>query len=476
MSSVSEKEQELLEQLEQAAPEDERREARVEDYLWDKSQEMYWDVNSQTLHNAAGVDGSIPQARWRVDVQDTGRGVRERLIPPSKDILRIETNQTVESNIWWPGKPKIIKDMVVNQQGVVDAKGFRCLNLYVAPKVVKTKKSAKLWVDHIKALWPDPVEHGFFFDYCAHMLQHPDVKCNAAIVLSGAQGVGKDAAMLPIKAAVGSWNTNDIDPDDLFSAYEPWKQSLMLIINEVRPTKDDHHASHFYNVLKPLTAAPPMTLAVNDKYAKIRQVVNVMRVFMTTNDWMSMHIPEEDRRLFIMHSPKKNRWAAEDYFRKLFGWFENGGCDAVATWLRDRDISKFDPKGLVPKTIGWKAVVATWGEGDDAVGLALENLGNPDVVLTTEMIQISFDGGEEIKKLALSARRIGHRMGLAGYVPVPRPEGGPWRFGNAHSGGQMRSKLAFVKKDLILNGASPVEAILEHGKTIAAKQEVKKTG
>ena len=62
------------------------------------------------------------------------------------------------------------------------------------------------------------------------------------------------------------------------------------------------------HILKPMIAAPPDTLPLNNKYMALRYVLNVMRVFITTNDWMAMYIPPEDRRMFIMHSQKPQGW------------------------------------------------------------------------------------------------------------------------------------------------------------------------
>jgi hypothetical protein len=427
--------------------ETQRRIAEPGDYVWDKAQEKYWDLRDGTLHNEKAVDASIPLSLWRAEVQANGN---ERLIPPSKDICRIEFDQTVEGSTWWPGRPQIIRDVFIDQDGYRPAAGRRIYNQYREPPAApEGPAEAQMWVEHVRALWPEDCE--YFFDYCAHMVQRPQEKCNTAIVLSGAQGIGKDAALNPVKAAIGMWNAKNIDPDELFSAYRPWLQTVMLVIDEVRPSKDEFHASSMYNILKPMIATPPETLPLNNKYMALRYVINVMRVFITTNDWMAMYIPSEDRRMYIMHSPQKQCWQDQKYFSALFGWFDSGGSWEVARWLQQRDVSGFAPKAMSRKTAGWEAITNTWGEPEDAIDQALEMLGRPDCVFGMEMAECYFDGADDIQRALKSPRKIGHRMQRAGYLALACPTGQRWVFNGKK---RIQARLVFVRQ-----GVSKADAI-----------------
>lgn len=465
-----------------------RRLARPEDYVYDKSQEAYWDLRDGTMHTEKGVDASIPLEFWRVEVEEGDpepadgqrrargrpRQRRERLIPPSKDVMRVENDQFVEGSTWWPGREHIIRDWFIDRDGYYPSHGRRVYNQYKAPPhLAGSAERAAPWVEHVRALWPDPMEHEFFFDYCAHMVQRPHEKCNAAVVLSGTQGIGKDAALWPVKAAIGSWNCKGIDPDELFSPYKSWLQTVMLTIDEVRPSKDEFHASSMYNILKPMIVAPPDTLPLNDKYQKLRYVINVMRVFITTNDWMAMYIPPEDRRMFIMHSTLPQRWhelrGDPEYFQRLFEYFETGGAGHVSEWLRQRDLSHFNPKAQVARTAGWEAVANTWSEPEDAVGQALDILGSPDVVFTSEMVRIQFDGRDEVASMAKSPRKMGHRMQRSGYIAVKPPKGfDRWVVKKDDGAVVFRSRLAFLKQSAALPGAASAELVQRHAAKLGA--------
>ena len=477
---------ELAAQTEQSS---DRRQAAPGDYVYDKSQEAYWDLEDRTLHTAEAVDASIPVALWRVEAAQAapepapgetrraGRpagGRRERTIRPSADIMRVENDQFVEGSAWWPGKPQIIKDWLINSEGFRPAAGRRFYNAYTPPPEMNGDAgNAGPWVDHIKTLWPDPKEHEYFFNYCAHMIQFPEIKCNAAVVLSGTQGIGKDAALMPVRMAVGNWNCKSVDPDEIFSTFKPWLQTLMLVVNEVRPNKDEFHASSMYNILKPLIAAPPDTLPMNEKHVKLRYVINVMRVFITTNDYMAMYIPAEDRRMFIMHSEVAQNWHLKagrpDHFVDLFGWFEKGGIEDCAQWLRERDLSKFDPKKPVEKTAGWETIASTWAEPDDGIVSALDSLGRPDVVFGSELADPLFDGHDEVLALLKSPRKIAHRMQASGYTTMPvLPDGE--RYAYVEQGVRFRSRHAFVRKDSGLTHEEVKAALNSRGRAIVARK------
>jgi hypothetical protein len=43
-------------------------------------------------------------------------------------------------------------------------------------------------------------------------VQRPQEKINHALVLGGAQGIGKDTLLEPVKRAVGPWNFEGVSP------------------------------------------------------------------------------------------------------------------------------------------------------------------------------------------------------------------------------------------------------------------------
>ncbi len=120
-----------------------------------------------------------------------------------------------------PGRVKS-STILITGDGAFESMGARAFNLYRPPPKFKQTgiaAEAERWAAHVRKLWPNVDEHNYFFDYCAHLLQRPEEKCNVAVVLSGVQGIGKDAALTPVLGAVGDYNFKGIEPDALFDKF-----------------------------------------------------------------------------------------------------------------------------------------------------------------------------------------------------------------------------------------------------------------
>lgn len=431
-----------------------RRTYREEDFVFDISADIYWCLPLRMSLTGKAVDAMVPTEHWRVPRTPPGAKKEPLPIAPSKDVARIERDRLVEGCTWLPGRDQIVENLLATKDGFFPMHGVRTMNTYRAPPEadLSLADEAGLWVEHVKKVFPEPTEHGYFFDYCAHMVQRPEEKCNAAIVLSGKQGIGKDAILAPLRYAIGQWNCTNIAPDALFSPYNPYVQSVMLTVDEVRPQNDDHRATAMYDSMKTLMASPPDVLPLNDKHDKVRYVANVLRLFLTTNDRLALYIPPDDRRVLLMHSTLPKQWHLDEdptYFKRLFSWMLSGGVEAIAGWLAARDISKFDPHGEVPKSGSWREVQQSWEAADDEVTVALEKLEHPDCFLGSELPGAIFDGQEELRR-AMRSKAFVFRMMKAGYISIPRQEGtSHWR--GKRDGKEVKSSQAYIKEVLGLN-------------------------
>lgn len=437
-----------------------RRTYREEDFVFDLSLGEYWCLPLRMHLTAKSVDAMVPTEHWRLPRVPPNAKKEPAPIAPSKDLARIERDRMVEGSTWLPGYDQIVEGLLATKDGFFPMHGVRSFNTYREPPVANPALAdqAGPWIEHVQRLYPTPEEHDYFFNYCAHMVQRPEQKCNAAIVVSGKQGIGKDFMLAPLRYAVGQWNCRNISPDALLSPYNPYVESVMLTVDEVRPQQDDHRATAMYDSLKTLLASPPDVLPMSDKHEKTRYVANVLRMFLTTNDRLALYIPPDDRRIMIMHSTLPARWHEEsdpDYFRRMFDWLSTGGTAAVAGWLAARDLSGFDPHGHVPKSGAWREVQQSWEAPDDEVTVALELLGHPDCLLGTELPEVLFDGVEDLRR-AMRSKGFMFRMMKAGYITVPRPEGkSHWRRDGKTI---VKSANAYVRESLGLSVEEQREA------------------
>ena len=422
----------------------------IDEFVYDASKEIYWNIEDLSCYSAKSINALIPRSAWETDlVPGRNNSVRQVQIKPATSIARRDSGHCVECSAWWPGKDRIVNDVLVTSEGEKYMKGRRLLNTYQAPvhRIQGNPAMATHWVEHIKKLWPEDTE--LLLDYFAHTVQHPDIKINFGLVLVGAPGIGKDLALNPVRAAIGNHNCQEISPDAVASSFNGYVKSVLLVINEARPTDSDFKATDFYERLKPVLAAPPDWLLCNGKYKEQEHVRNLTRVVITTNDPLALFVPEDDRRLHFANSRLPTTWEDSDYFYSLVKFYEAGGNAHVHSFLAARDISKFDPKRKPAPNAAHRAATASWNQSvHDPLADVLDELGWPDVFFGGELLGTEvagFDHKDDMKLLLRSSRKIAVRMNSLGYEAQQSPNKHGWQF---HAGGKrFMSRVAFAKRD-----------------------------
>ncbi len=462
-----------------------RRLAKFEDFLYDRKQQFYWDIVYGECYEADGVDCAISEDDWPTKQLPGKEGSKRTVrLLPSKLIKNVKMGQMVDGSTWWPGGATLLENWVPTSSGLKYKLGALTYNTYCGPELhpAAIEESPEPWIKHVKELFPNPLEHEHFFNYAAHMLQFPETKVNHGIVVSGAQGIGKDTMLLPLRHGVGLWNVAEVGPDDIEESFNPHIQSVMLVINEVRPYNESHRASGFYNRIKPLLAAPPDSLPLHMKHMHKIYIKNVMRVFLTTNDYLTMFVPEEDRRLFIIHSSKAQNWAKQPYFEEMFRYLANGGKEAVVNWLLARDISEFKPGATPPMTEGKQQIIgATQIVRRNIINDAFDDMvgeGEPPLVFFNENLKTSYQvfDDEKILEAALRHSSLIHKMQELGYDIVKKEGNKPWRW--KHTAGELhedfKTQNAYVKKNI--TGVDRIKLIETAGKALAASRLARKSG
>jgi len=191
------------------------------------------------------------------------------------------------------------------------------------------------WLNHFKALgWEKEMDH--ILKWMAWTIRHPDEKINHMILLGSKEGGGKDFLLTPLITALGDGKSSlTISGDELLSDFNDYILSAKhLNINEAE-LGDRKEAIAVANKLKPLTAAPPKTLRLNQKSIKPIMVRNILSVTMTTNSQTPVKLSGTSRRIFAVWSDLVTRdqydemlpeW--REYWQDRWDWMENGGVDA----------------------------------------------------------------------------------------------------------------------------------------------------
>jgi hypothetical protein len=355
---------------------------------------------------------------------------KPEIIPPS---VWLDKHKAVEQMTWAPGLPMIIHDRLILEGGWVPHKGAAVFNQYRPPQIAAPDDPAlaRPWLDHVKLVYPDEATH--IINWLAHRIQHPEVKINHALVLGGAQGIGKDTLLEPVKYAVGHWNFQEASPQQLLGRFNGFLKSVILRISEARDLGEFDRFT-FYDHMKAYVAAPPDTLRVDEKHLREYNILNCCGVIITTNHKTDgIYLPADDRRHFVAWSPlqKEDKQFQDSYWNKLWGYYHSGGLRQVAAFLRQHDLSHFDPKAPPRKTDAFWAIVDANRSGEEAeLADAIEGLGKPDAFNLEQLLTLNQDTDlADWLRDRKNRRIIPHRLERCGYVPVRNPDAddGLWK-------------------------------------------------
>ena len=334
----------------------------------------------------------------------------------------LDQNQPVEQMTWCPGLPMLISDRLVVDGGWIERPGVICFNLYRPPRVkMGDATQAEKWIDHVHKVYPDDAGH--IIPWLAHRVQRPEEKINHAIMLGGAQGIGKDSMLEPVKHAVGPWNFREVSPTHLLGRFNSFVKSVILRVSEARDLGEVNRFS-FYDHTKIYTAAPPDVLRVDEKHLREHYVFNVLGLIITSNHKTDgIYLPSDDRRHYVAWSNLKKEDFYPKYWDELWGWYHDGGIEHVAAYLTELDITSFDSKAPPPKTPAfWDVVNANQAPEDAELADVIDQLGNPDVLILLQLVAKATGETAEWLMERRNRRTIPHRLERCGYAPVRNPD------------------------------------------------------
>jgi len=264
-------------------------------------------------------------------------------------------------------------------------------------------------------------------------VQRPEEKINHALVLGGAQGIGKDTLLEPVKHAVGPWNFQDIIPSQLLGRFNAFAKAVVLRINESHDQGDAERINRFnlYERIKLYSANPPDVLRIDEKHLREYYVFNVLGLLITTNHKTDgIYLPADDRRHFVAWSNFTKEDFTPEYWNGLWGWYFAGGFAHVAAYLGGLDLSGFDPKAPPSKTAAWFDIVSACSAPEDAeLADVIDTLGNPDVLTVKQLTAAAQGAFAEWIMDRKNRRVIPHRLERCGFVAVRNPEAkdGLWK-------------------------------------------------
>jgi len=315
------------------------------------------------------------------------------------------------------------------------------------------RREAKPWtprpklLEHVHRIYPNDAEH--IIPWLTHRAQRPAEKINHALVLGGKQGTGKDTLLEPIKRAVGPWNFIEVMPSHMLGRFNGFLKAVVLRVNEARDLGEvNRYAWHDH--MKAYTASPPDVLRVDEKNLREHSILNCCGVIITTNHKTDgVYLPADDRRHYVAWCDLSKEDFATGYWNSLWGWYGNGGYHHVAAYLRELDISTFDPKAPPPQTAAfWDIVTASRLPEDAELADVLDRIGDPDAT-TLGRVQSAAQGGfADWINDRKNRRMIGHRFEACGYIALRNDtaKDGLWKIAGARQVIYVRNTLSLAEQ------------------------------
>jgi hypothetical protein len=400
--------------------------------------------------NAAGVNACLPSTPVigrNGELLVITRGANKGQIKIEKATTWLDRNQPVHHLAWAPGHPMLIENQLIIDGEWVERNGATTFNLYRPPALKHGDPSkAGPWLELVHKVYPE--DAGRLIPKLAHRVQRPQEKINHAVLMGGPPGIGKDTILEPVRRAVGAWNWRETSPTQMLGRFNGYLQSVIMRINEVRDL-GEFNRYQFYEHTKPFFAAPPTTQRVDEKGIPEHEVMNVLLAILTTNRTDGIYLPPDDRRHDVMWSRLTKYDFTEDYWIKIWKWYDEGGDGHVAAYLATLDISALNPKAPPSQTEAfWTIVNANRAPEEGELQDLLDKLGNPDAVTVDQIVKAASGTKHVDIRNWLSDRKnrrsIPHRFDAVGYVPVHNEaaQSGLWVVGGER-------QAVYAKKDLL---------------------------
>lgn len=234
-----------------------------------------------------------------------------------------ERDESIRCNLWggWPTKPR----------------AGRCEELLKLGEYLCSldAQAAELW--------------RWLQCWLAYPIQHPGAKMKTAVIMHGPQGTGKNLFFEAVLRIYGEYGAI-VDQDAVEDKHNDFmSRKLMLVADEVVARQEMYHSK---NKLKNLVTGD--WIRINPKHLASYRERNHVQIVFLSNEVQPMALERDDRRYAVIWTPPK--WEAVMY-NTVLAEIEDGGVQALHSYLLQLDLGTFGPATLPPTTDAKKDLI-----------------------------------------------------------------------------------------------------------------------
>jgi len=311
-------------------------------------QDDFGDDLEETSAPAASKSPKDEMAQW-VFVADAMRFIRRHDLKQYKPeqwnslYASLDPERNLVSRVYKGKTPVKRFESMAYIPSAKETLGKSTYNLWRPSGVTAKEGDVAVMEEHMKYLFPDPVERGYIMDFMHFVCCRPDVKIMFSPLIQGQQGTGKTALGVLMKRIIGAANVAEPGPDEVRDKWTKWQEGASLAIVEELMTNGRLELA---NKLKPVITNE--TLRIEDKGATPYSIPNHLNMMAFTNHRNALRLEEGDRRWLVIFSPAEPR--DPGYYERLWDFIESK--DGAAAWKYHLEQHKpeLNPKGRAPQT------------------------------------------------------------------------------------------------------------------------------
>lgn len=264
------------------------------------------------------------------------------------------------------------------------------------------RERVALFINHINFLFPEHDTRERFLDWLAHIEQRPGVLPHTAwLHIASATGMGRNwLASVLVRIWPGMVASNFNLVHALNSGFNGnLSGKVMAIVDEIREGARDSSWEHGER-LKSLINEERRT--INPKHGFMSEEFNACRWLMFSNSLSAIPLATNDRRVEVVINDAQPRSA--EYYTQLYAATDDRGfINAVACYLRDRNIVRFNPGAHAVLTQEKQRAIATTRSQTLEIAQMIVEKWPSDIITNKALLSCLEDGGHSYPGKGLTA-------------------------------------------------------------------------